>query len=76
MICVIQHEFDEFNVLNSQELLRISDMAAACYCGCNEQLEPEQIELLAAMTDVAIQPCARGNLRKAHRDAVHTLTEQ
>jgi hypothetical protein len=55
MICVIQHEFDEFNVLNSQELLRISDMAAACYCGCNEQLEPEQIELLAAMTDVVVQ---------------------
>ena len=55
MICVIQHEFDEFNVLNSQELLCISDMAAACYCGCNEQLEPEQIELLAAMTDVVVQ---------------------
>ena len=52
MICVIQHEFDEFNfnVLNSQELLCISDMAAACYCGCKDQLEPEQIELLAAMT--------------------------
>ena len=57
MLCVIQHEFDEFNfnVLDSQELLRISDMAAACYCGCNEQLEPEQIELLAAMTDVVVQ---------------------
>ena len=27
-------------------------MAAACYFGCVEQLEPEQIELLAAMTDV------------------------
>jgi len=46
-----------------------SDTAAPCYCGCEEQLEPEQIELLAAMTDVVMQPCARGNLRKAHRDA-------
>ena len=55
MICVIQHEFDEFNVLNSQELLCISDMAAACYCGCKDQLEPVQIELLAAMTDVVVQ---------------------
>ena len=55
MICVIQHEFDEFNVLNRQELLCISDMAAAYYCGCKEQLEPEQIELLAAMTDVVVQ---------------------
>ena len=57
MICVIQNEFDEFNfnILNSQELLCISDMAAACYCGCKEQLEPEQIELLAAMTDVVVQ---------------------
>ena len=55
MICVIKHEFDEFNVLNSQELLRISDMTAACYCACKEQLEPEQIELLAAMTDVVVK---------------------
>ena len=55
MICAIQHEFDEFNVLNSQELLCISDMAAACYCGCKDQLEPEPIELLAAMTDVVVQ---------------------
>ena len=29
-----------------------SDTAAACYCECLEQLEPETIELLAAMTDV------------------------
>ena len=70
MICLIQHEFDEFNVLNSQELLCISDMAAACYCGCKDQLEPEQIELLAAMTDMVMQPCTRSNLHKAHRDAV------
>jgi len=55
MICVIQHEFDEFNVQNSQELLYISDMAAGCYCACKEQLEPEQIELLAAMTDMVVQ---------------------
>ena len=57
MICVIQHEFDEFNfnVLNSQELLCISDMPASYYCGCKEQLEPVQIELLAAMTDVVVQ---------------------
>ena len=38
------------SVLNSQELLCISDMTAACYCGGKDQLEPEQIELLAAMT--------------------------
>ena len=52
MLCVIQHEFDEFNfnVLNSQELLCISDMSASCYCACKDQLGPEQIELLAAMT--------------------------
>ena len=55
MICVIQHEFDEFNVLNSQELLCISDMPASYYCGCKEQLEPVQIELLAAMTDAVVQ---------------------
>jgi hypothetical protein len=55
MICVIQHEFDEFNVLNNQELPCTSDMAAGCYCGCKEQLEPEQIELLAAMTDLVVQ---------------------
>jgi hypothetical protein len=55
MICVIQDEFDELNVLNSQELLCTSDMAAACYCACKEQLEPEQIELLAAMTNVVVQ---------------------
>jgi hypothetical protein len=29
-----------------------SDTIAACSCGCLEQLEPDQIELLAAMTDV------------------------
>ena len=28
------------------------DTAATCFCGCLEQLEPEQIELLAVMTDV------------------------
>ena len=28
------------------------DTAATCCCGCLEQLEPEQIELLAVMTDV------------------------
>ena len=56
--------------LPSLQALYTSDTAAPCYCGCEEQLEPEQIELLAAMTDVVMQPCARGNLRKAHRDAV------
>ena len=30
-------------------------LAGACYCGCVEQMEPEQIELLAAMTDVVVQ---------------------
>ena len=29
-------------------------VAASCYCGCVEQLEPEQIELLAAMADVVV----------------------
>ena len=28
------------------------DTDATCFCGCLEQLEPEQIELLAVMTDV------------------------
>ena len=28
------------------------DTAATCLCGCLEYLEPEQIELLAVMTDV------------------------
>ena len=56
--------------LPALQALYTSDTTAPYYCGCEEQLEPEQIELLAAMTDVAIQPCARGNLRKAHRDAV------
>ena len=29
-----------------------SDTALACHCGCLEQLEPEMIELLAAMAHV------------------------
>ena len=36
----------------ARQALCTSDTAAACYCGCLEQLEPETIELLAAMTDV------------------------
>ena len=30
-------------------------LVAACYCGCVEQMEPEQIELLAAMTSEVVQ---------------------
>ena len=39
-------------LLPALQALCTSDTAAACYCGCPEQLEPETIELLAAMTDV------------------------
>ena len=37
-----------------RQALCTSDTAAACYCGCLEQLEPETIELLAAMTEAAV----------------------
>ena len=39
-------------LLPALQALCTSDTAAACYCGCLEQLEPETIELLSTMTDV------------------------
>lgn len=41
-------------LLPARQALCTSDTAAACYCGCLEQLEPETIELLAAMTEAAV----------------------
>jgi hypothetical protein len=39
-------------LLSALQALCTSDTAAACYCGCLEQLEPATFELLAAMTDI------------------------
>ena len=39
-------------LLPALQALCTSDTAAACYCVCLEQVEPETIELLSTMTDV------------------------